>query len=49
MTLKMDICKSMGHDGMNPHMLSKLADVIVKLLLIIFEKLWQLGEVPADW
>lgn len=39
----------MGHDEMNPCMLSKQTDVIVRLLLTIFEKLRQLGEVPADW
>lgn len=33
---------------MHPRVLSELADVVTKPLLMVFEKLWQLGEVPGD-
>jgi len=39
--------ESMAPDGMHPRVLGKL--VVARQLLIIFERLWQLGEVPEDW
>ena len=41
--------KSMGHNGMHPHVLRELAEVIAELLSIIFERSWRMGEVPEDW
>lgn len=35
---KLDIQKSMGLDGMHSQMLRELADVIMRRLLIIFER-----------
>ena len=46
---KFDIRKSMGSGGMHPRELRELADVIAKLLSIIFERSGRAGEVPADW
>ncbi|PKU44318.1 rna-directed dna polymerase from mobile element hypothetical protein [Limosa lapponica baueri] len=41
--------KSMGRDEIYPWVLRELVDEVAKSLSIIFEKLWQSGEVPTDW
>ncbi|KFV15175.1 RNA-directed DNA polymerase from mobile element jockey, partial [Pterocles gutturalis] len=41
--------KSMGADEIHPRVLRELADEVVELLSIVFEKSWHSGEVPADW
>lgn len=46
---KLDIHKSMGLEGMHPQVLRELADIIARPLSIIFDRSWQLGEVPEDW
>ncbi|RMC04855.1 hypothetical protein DUI87_18029 [Hirundo rustica rustica] len=46
---QLDPYKSMGSDGNLSRILKKLAGVIAKPLLMIFELSWESGEVPADW
>ncbi|KFP51828.1 RNA-directed DNA polymerase from mobile element jockey, partial [Cathartes aura] len=45
----LDIHKPMGSDGTHLRVLKELANVTVRLLSIIFERSWQLEEVPHDW
>ena len=46
---KINTHKSMGPNGIHPHMLRKLAEVIVEPLFIIFRRSWQMEEVSEDW
>ena len=45
---KINVHKSTGSDGMHPHVLRELAEVITELLSIIFGRSWQMGEMPED-
>lgn len=40
--------KLMGSESIHPGVLRELADVIVKLLSLIFEKLWRLRDIPEE-
>lgn len=45
----MKLHKSMAPEEMNLLVSRELADEFAKPLSIMFEKLWQSGQVPADW
>lgn len=45
----MKLHKSMAPEEMNLLVPRELADEFAKPLSIMFEKLWQSGQVPADW
>ncbi|KAK4806195.1 hypothetical protein QYF61_001118 [Mycteria americana] len=46
---QLNVHKSMGPDGIHPRVLKELADVMAGPLLIIYQRSWESGEVPADW
>lgn len=39
----------MGPCEIHPWLLREVVDEVAKPLSIVFEKLWQSGEVPTDW
>ncbi|PKU38251.1 rna-directed dna polymerase from mobile element jockey-like [Limosa lapponica baueri] len=45
----LDAHRSMGPDVLHPRVLKESADVLAKLLSIIYMKSWLTGEVPMDW
>ncbi|OWK64311.1 hypothetical protein RLOC_00013619 [Lonchura striata] len=45
----LDMYKSKGLDGIHPRVMRDLADVLAKLLSIIYQQSWLTGEVPDDW
>ena len=46
---QLNVHKSMGPDGIHPRVLKELAYVMARLFLIIYQRSWESGEVPADW
>ena len=46
---ELDPYKLMGPDVIHLRVLRKLADVIMRLLSIIFEKSWRSGDFSEDW
>ncbi|KFP59057.1 hypothetical protein N323_05170, partial [Cathartes aura] len=46
---QLNVHKSMGPDGIHPGVLKKLANAMAGPLLIVSQRSWESGEVPADW
>lgn len=46
---ELDPCKSMDPDDIHSRLLRELADIVVRPLSIILEKLSGSGDVPGDW
>ncbi|KAK4830610.1 hypothetical protein QYF61_012053 [Mycteria americana] len=46
---QLNVCKSMGPDGIQIRVLKELADVRAGPLSIIYQRSWESGEVPTDW
>ncbi|KAK4827324.1 hypothetical protein QYF61_016574 [Mycteria americana] len=46
---QLNVHKSMEPDGIHPTVLKELAGVMAGPLLIIYQRSWESGEVPADW
>lgn len=45
----LNICRSLGVDGIHPKVLRELSKVLTKTLSIIYEQSWLSGEVPVNW
>ncbi|PKU27117.1 rna-directed dna polymerase from mobile element jockey-like [Limosa lapponica baueri] len=46
---ELDPYKSTGPDIIHPRVLRELANVIARMLSIIFKKSWRSGDIPEDW
>ncbi|PKU47401.1 rna-directed dna polymerase from mobile element hypothetical protein [Limosa lapponica baueri] len=46
---QLNVYKSIGPSGIHPRILKKLEDAMGGPLLIIYQRFWECGEVPADW
>ncbi|KAM8793546.1 E3 ubiquitin-protein ligase RNF38-like [Eudromia elegans] len=47
--LHLDTHKSRGPDGIHSRVLKELAEVLAKLLSIIYQRSWSTGEIPDNW
>ncbi|KFV93053.1 RNA-directed DNA polymerase from mobile element jockey, partial [Fulmarus glacialis] len=46
---QLNVHQSMGPDGIHPRVLKELVDVKAGPILIIYQRSWEPGEVPAAW
>lgn len=47
--VKLHTYESMGPNGMHPQALKEQAEVVTKLLCIVFERSWRVEVMPEDW
>ena len=47
--LLLNVCKSMGPDGVHPRVLKEAATVLVKPLTLLFKKSLETQKVPQQW
>ncbi|KFW78283.1 hypothetical protein N305_01773, partial [Manacus vitellinus] len=45
----LDMYRSMGLDGIHTRVLREQAEELTKLLYLIYQLPWLIGEVPVDW
>ncbi|KAM6308952.1 receptor-type tyrosine-protein phosphatase eta [Aegotheles albertisi] len=46
---QLNVCQSMGSDGIHPRVLKELADIMTESFSITYQRSWESGKVSAAW